>query len=99
MHLVTQVDNGHRPSHRIVMAPAKMKTHGPFEREFLKFMGDRKKVVVREFLAFGGFLAMLGFHPDDSNEITWTPFLRFLSRVDWVKVEYAHDTFCLPGGF
>ena len=33
---------------------------------------------------------MLGFHPDDLNEITWTPFLQLLSRVDWVKVEYAH---------
>jgi hypothetical protein len=63
----TQRGDGHRPSHRIVMASAKMKTYGPFERELLKFMGDRQKVVVSEFLASSGFLAMLDFHPDDSQ--------------------------------
>jgi hypothetical protein len=79
---------GHRPGRRIVLA--KMKTYGPFQRELLKFMGGRKKVVASEFLASGGFLAMLGFHPDEPNEITWTPFLQLLNRVNWVKVEYAH---------
>ena len=46
--------------------------------------------MVSDFLASAGFLAMLGYHPDESNEITWTPFFRLLSRVNWVKAEYAH---------
>ena len=46
--------------------------------------------MVSEFLASAGFLAMLGYYSDESNKIAWTPFLQLLSRVDWVKVEYAH---------
>ena len=51
--------DGHRPGYRILLA--KMTIYGPFERELLIFMGDRKKRFVNFWLLrdFSQFLVSI----------------------------------------